>query len=289
MEHSPVVKTNAELIKELFIRTPEQLREMEETEFCARMRERTHHTMEIQVYEALYGKRKINRNQADTVKMYLREWERRGLSLQRCEYKNATLLLKWYEALVNGEKVDLSHYEPQWPTAAERETFKRIVGQRRSVRQWDWTRRVPDELLDEVLEAGLWAAHACNLQSIRYVVVREESCPGLFKNSDIPGGPVHILICQDMRCYKANQFMPEYNILLDCGAAGQNVVLAAHAAGLGGCWLTFTGHKFRQRVIDYFKLPDYITPVTYVDVGYPDQAPAPPLRQTLDEAVIARA
>jgi nitroreductase len=27
---------------------------------------------------------------------------------------------------------------------------------------------------------------------------------------------------------------------VDCGAAAQNIVVAAHAYGLGGCWLTFT-------------------------------------------------
>jgi len=34
-------------------------------------------------------------------------------------------------------------------------------------------------VIDKVLEAGSWAAHACNLQSIRYIVVREENTPGL--------------------------------------------------------------------------------------------------------------
>ncbi len=29
------------------------------------------------------------------------------------------------------------------------------------------------EHINKVLDAGLWAAHACNLQSIRYLVVRE--------------------------------------------------------------------------------------------------------------------
>jgi nitroreductase len=82
--------------------------------------------------------------------------------------------------------------------------------------------------------------------------------------------------------------MPAYNKLLDCGAAGQNIVLAAHACGLGGCWLTFTGDKFRQRIVDYLKIPDYIDAVTYVDVGYPDQSPAPPLRHDLSEAILYR-
>ena len=69
------------------------------------------------------------------------------------------------------------------------------------------SREVPDELIDKVLNAGLWAAHACNLQSIRYLVVREKDEPWLFRGSDIPPGPVHIAVLQDERCYLANTVM----------------------------------------------------------------------------------
>ena len=37
-----------------------------------------------------------------------------------------------------------------------------------------------------------------------------------------------------------------------------------------------------------FNLPDYIRLVTYVDVGYGDQTPHPPLRLSVDEAVLGR-
>lgn len=86
-----------------------------------------------------------------------------------------------------------------------------------------------------------------------------------------------MVICQDMRVYRANRFMPEKNILLDAGAAGQNIVLAAYAYGLDSVWLTFNEtSEIRQRLREYFKLPDYIEIVTYIDVGYGDQTPCPP-------------
>ena len=42
---------------------------------------------------------------------------------------------------------------------------------RRSVREFT-DEVVPDALIDKVLDAGLWAAHACNLQSIGFLVLR---------------------------------------------------------------------------------------------------------------------
>lgn len=112
--------------------------------------------------------------------------------------------------------------------------------------------------------------------------------PGLFKGSDVPGGPVHLVILQDMRCYRANSFTPVRNQLLDAGAAGQNIVLAAHAVGLEGVWLTFPNEAFCDRLREKFKLPDYIRLVTYVDVGYGDQTPYAPQRWDVKDTILGR-
>jgi nitroreductase len=78
------------------------------------------------------------------------------------------------------------------------------------------------------------------------------------------------------------------NQLLDAGAAGQNIVLAAHAAGLEGVWLTFPDQEFCDRLRAKFDLPDYIRLVTYVDVGYGDQTPHPPLRWNVKDTILGR-
>ncbi len=166
------------------------------------------------------------------------------------------------------------------------ENFFTIVRERRSVREFT-DQEVPDELIDKVLEAGIWAAHGCNIQSIRYLVVRDKNEPGLFKGSDVPGGPVHLVILQDMRCYRANSFTPVRNQLLDAGAAGQNVVLAAHAVGLEGVWLTFN-QAMCERIKERFDLPDYLRLVTYVDVGYGNQTPYAPQRWDVQDTILGR-
>ena len=59
--------------------TDEQLLAMDETEFRARVRERSHHTLEIQVYATAYRHQKLKPNQADYTKHLLELWEKRGL------------------------------------------------------------------------------------------------------------------------------------------------------------------------------------------------------------------
>ena len=85
----------------------------------------------------------------------------------------------------------------------------------------------------------------------------------------------------------AHPDMLERNRLLDCGAAMQNMVLMAHALGLGGCWLTFRLDMIR-RLREYFALDDEIEIMTYLDVGFPAETPMPPGRRALEETILAR-
>lgn len=275
-------------LESMFTKPEEVLEKMDEVEFRARMRERCHHTLEIQLYTSIHEHKPLNPRQVETADRFLRVWDRRGLSHDLPEYRFVRRLRDLAEQVYAGQEPDLTHYAPAELSAEALSGFERVLYERRSVRHWDWSRRVPDEVIDKILKAGLWGAHACNLQSIRYCVVREETTPDVFRGSDIPGGPVHILILQDLRCYLANPVMPAYNKLLDCGAAGQNIVLAAHAYGLGGTWLTFTSDQMRQRVRDALEIPEAYDMVTYVDVGYPAQTPSAPDRISVEEAVLKR-
>lgn len=265
----------------------EEYLSIDDVEFRARFRERLHHTLEIQVYAAAYRKKTLRREQTRTARHLIRLWHQRGLSESLPEYVYAGKLLEFAEALSEGREVDLSAYKPHAVTREDSESFFKILLERRSVREFT-AQDVPDELIGRILNAGLWAAHSCNLQSIRYLVVREKTAPGLFKGSDVPGGPVHLVVLQDERVYLANPYNPVRNRLLDAGAAAQNLALAAHALGLEGVWLTFDDAMIR-RLRAYFKLPDDIRIVTYVDIGYGDQTPYPPQRSRVEEVVLGRA
>ena len=266
--------------------TDEEFLTMDEVEFRARVRERSHHTLEIQVYATAYRGGTLREQQADYTKHLLELWERRGLSTDLPEFRYASFLVDAANKLARGEKVNFDQFRSTTITPEMEKAFFTIVKERRSVREFT-NQEVPDELIDKILEAGIWAAHGCNVQSIRYVVVRDKNEPGLFQGSDVPGGPVHLVILQDMRCYRANSFTPVRNQLLDAGAAGQNIVLAAHAVGLEGVWLTFNA-EMCERLKARFQLPDYIRLVTYVDVGYGDQTPFAPQRWDVKDTILGR-
>ena len=264
----------------------EELLGMDEVEFRARVRERSHHTLEIQVYATAYRGAALRPQQADYTKHLLELWVKRGLSTDLPEYRYAAFLVETADKISKGEKVSFEEFKPTPVTPEMEKAFFTIVKERRSVREFT-DQEVPDELIDKVLEAGIWAAHGCNVQSIRYIVVRDKNEPGLFRGSDVPGGPVHLVVLQDMRCYRANSFTPLRNQLLDAGAAAQNIVLAAHAVGLEGVWLTFS-EDMCNRLKDRFQLPDYIRLVTYVDVGYGDQTPYAPQRWDVKDTILGR-
>jgi nitroreductase len=259
---------------------------MDETEFRARFRERTHHTLEIQVYAAAYRNKTLAAKQADTARRLCEIYKKKGISTTNHDYKVVQKIISFADTLSKGKKLDLSSFAPHPATKETEDVFFTIVHERRSVREFS-SKNVSDKTIEKILDAGLWAAHSCNLQSIRFLVIREKTSPGLFRGSDVPGGPVHLVVLQDMRVYNANPYNPVRNRLLDAGAAAQNIALAAHAAGLEGVWLTFN-ETIKKRLIERFSLPPYIEVVTYVDVGYGDQTPYPMLRQPVKEAILGR-
>ncbi len=267
--------------------TDDEYLAVSDTEFRARFRERVHHTLEIQFYHALQTGRPLDPDQLKTAEHMCGLWRQRGLPTGHHDYEYAQRILAMARDCAEGKTVDLSPYAPPAVTEKDREAFFRAVHDRRSVRAFDHSREVPDELIDKVLNAGLWAAHACNLQSIRYLVVREKDEPWLLRGSDIPPGPVHIAVLQDERCYLANTVMSLKNRILDAGAATTNILLAIHAHGLDGVWLTYEDPMI-DRLRERFGLDDYIRIVDFIDMGYGVQTPFPPQRPDVSERVIVR-
>ena len=110
---------------------------------------------------------------------------------------------------------------------------------RRSIRRFKQD-PIPHETLEKLVNAGRLAASAANLQPWSFVVVEtpelmEEIFPtlGWLKGA---GGPSHetapvacIVILGNPSIFKLYEG--------DCGAAAQNIILAAWALGLGSCWI----------------------------------------------------
>jgi nitroreductase/NAD-dependent dihydropyrimidine dehydrogenase PreA subunit len=78
------------------------------------------------------------------------------------------------------------------------------------------------------------------------------------------GAPTVILICKDVRGVS--------NPDLDCGIAGQNMVLAAHSMGLGTCWISFAKVVFDYLGFKWNKVFGIKYPykfITSLAIGWP--------------------
>jgi len=68
-------------------------------------------------------------------------------------------------------------------------------------------------------------------------------------------------------------------LALNCAAATENILLAAHSIGLGAVWLgVFPREERVSKLKDLLKLPDSIIPVSLVAIGYPAEEKSRPER-----------
>ena len=142
---------------------------------------------------------------------------------------------------------------------------------RRSIRQFKADPVAP-EVVEILLKAGMQAPSANNLQPWHFVVLsrREvlDKIPTIHPYASmLKQAPLAILVCGD----RTLQPMDGYWVQ-DCSAATQNILLAAHALGLGAVWLGVHPREERIRGIrELLLLPDATPPLSLVALGWPDE------------------
>jgi len=73
----------------------------------------------------------------------------------------------------------------------------------------------------------------------------------------------------------------------DCAAATENLLLAAHALGLGACWVIASTKDARdlRKVKALLKVPHQVHVPYIISIGYPDESPNPRPRKPLQDIV----
>ncbi len=131
--------------------------------------------------------------------------------------------------------------------------------------------------IDLLLRSAMAAPTAGNLQPWRFVVISDgtllRALADCFRSASmVAEAPVAILVCGDLD----NRFQEEgldYWVQ-DCSAATENLLLAAHASGLGAVWCGV--HPIPERVQalrELLHLPDNICPLNIVALGHPSENP----------------
>lgn len=193
-----------------------------------------------------------------------------------------------------------------------------LIAQRRSVRSFE-PRPVESAVLEKLLQAAHWAPSAHNRQPWRFVVVagdemkrslaeamaarlavdlRASGVPEEAITADtgrsrrrLTGAPVVLVVCltlQDMDVYPDDyrQSLERMMAAQSTAMAAQNLMLAAHVAGLGSCWVC--APMFCPDVVRAtLDLPADFEPQGAIMLGYPAEVRTR-TREPLDTRVIYR-
>jgi len=140
---------------------------------------------------------------------------------------------------------------------------------RRSVRKYT-SQPVPEEVVKRLLSAAMQAPSAGNQQPWHFIVVtRRKQLNAMAEvlpyGKMLTQAPLSIVICADMIGLKHQDYWVQ-----DCSAATQNLLLAAHASGLGAVWLGVYPREDRiQNITRLLELPNHVDPLCAVALGFP--------------------
>lgn len=158
---------------------------------------------------------------------------------------------------------------------------------RRSVRDFK-DKDIPEEVINALIEAIIWAPSAGNLQSRKfYFILNKEIKKGLvaaaLNQHFIADAPLTVVACADYRIASryGERGIGLYSIQ-DAAASIENMLLTACDLGLGSVWV---GAFMEDEVSKVLKLPEYLRPVAIIPIGYPSKIPKAPKRISKDEAV----
>ena len=157
--------------------------------------------------------------------------------------------------------------------------FLEIIRTRRSCRSYK-PEQITDEQLNAVLEAGTYAPTSRGLQSPFIVAVQNNELKSLLAkmNAEIMGvttnpyydAPTYVLV-----------FVPADapNGIQDASLVLENMMLAAHAQGLGSCWIHREREMFATEegtdLMKQWGLPEGLVGIGALALGYPNGEPAP--------------
>ena len=163
-----------------------------------------------------------------------------------------------------------------------------VIMSRTSIRKFTGE-KVTKEQLETILKAGMAAPTAMNVQPWRFVVVTDKDkiaevfAAGPRSGMFTTAGAV-IVVCGQTTFMRKPFGQPDGpeteqpNIFWyeDCSAAAENILLAAHALGLGAVWTA--GYPAMERIEPIaaaLGIPAGVVPLCVIPVGVPAEEPAP--------------
>ena len=149
---------------------------------------------------------------------------------------------------------------------------------RRSIRRYS-DKVIENEKIKILLEAAMYAPSAVNRQPWHFIVIHDRALmkkiPEIHPHAGMMKGASHgIVVCGDEDLQHDDGYW-----IVDCGAATENLLLAAHALGLGACWVGIQPREGRKQAFSkLLELPAHVIPFALVALGYPAETKPRPAR-----------
>jgi nitroreductase len=143
------------------------------------------------------------------------------------------------------------------------------IHSRRSIRNYT-DAPVSDAQVETLLRAAMAAPSAGNQQPWCFVVVRDRQLLEAVATAHpyakmAPKAALGILVCGDTRKQKYEGYW-----VIDCAAAVQNLLLAAHGLGLGAVWTGVYPSMDRvEALARIFNCPKGVVPHSFIPLGVP--------------------
>ncbi|PWR74240.1 nitroreductase family protein [Methanospirillum lacunae] len=169
-----------------------------------------------------------------------------------------------------------------------------LIMTRRSIRKFK-SDKIPDEVITQIIKAGTYAPSALALQPWAFIVI--QNMDFMQKVSDYCK-PIMISLMKDAHDGMSDEFREllsseGYSIYyhaplmvmvigksssrfreIDCSLCAENMMLAAHALGIGSCWIGSTEVAYdNPEIMAGFRIPEGYSPVGTIVFGYPDEKP----------------
>lgn len=148
---------------------------------------------------------------------------------------------------------------------------------RTSIRQFK-AQPVEQDKVDILLKAAMAAPSALNLQPWHFIVINDKETIALLSGKQPTNAPLMIAVCGDTdktMLPDGSTKLPDFWVE-DVSAATENLLLAAHALGLGAVWTgVYPAMDRTAEVANVLNCPQNIVPLAVVRVGYPDESPEP--------------
>jgi nitroreductase len=165
--------------------------------------------------------------------------------------------------------------------------FLELAKKRYSVRSYE-AKRVEEEKIFKILEAGRVAPTAANYQPHQIIVVQQqEGLDKLKKCARTFDAPLAFIICGDHSISWKRRYDSKDSLDIDASIVTDHMMLQATELGLGSVWICYFDPKILR---EEFNLPDNIEPVNILVVGYACGEAASPdrhdkARKALEEIV----